>query len=477
MKISHLVIPAISPQVVVSMGNPWVRHCQRGNTQALHSADCDVLGRSGMEACLRMTHHDSAIAAAVFRCPRTLPRGRRFRRSVHRLYIAEMPLSFRAMLARGRCRRLGQPMISRILGSIVYSKSPNAERFAQALIEKCPISHSTWEKFLQQAKINNRRDILQFAHQQRRLLQRRRRPSPSKRPRYRWDHRVATLPSGEKVVIDRQVANYTRPEPDQKRHRLKDSVDDRDVDDRDVDRDVDRDRRPLGRHYRRHPWSWRRRRDGDQRYYRRHLRRSSFGRKHHRQEERCPVRDSLLAGRFRGPVMRIRPQRVKADPAILTRITPKQARRFGLLSNGCLALNEAHFRQPGLSSDVVGNLPLRCFQQIPPPAFAGLSPRMIAKIRWWPFVSRDQIRYVPAGDAIRAVPFDQLGRGRQRDREDREHPCWTITKDQLRSIRKSPRANAEYKRRCVRSAAPVSATTSTSVVLAGSFFVCAALFF
>lgn len=141
---------------------------------------------------------------------------------------------------------------------------------------------------------------------------------------------------------------------------------------------------------------------------------------------------------------------------ILAILHPRQARFFGLLSDACMGLTEAHFKQPNVSPRVVASLPLSCFVKIPPAAFAGLTASMVARIRWWPFVSRDQIRYITPGDPIRALPFDQLGPGRQKDREDRIHPCWTITRDQLRSIRQSSRAKREYNRRCVRSAAPTS---------------------
>lgn len=178
---------------------------------------------------------------------------------------------------------------------------------------------------------------------------------------------------------------------------------------------------------------------------------------------------SAMAGTFRGDPLYANPDMVAKNVNILAQLSPPQANRFGLLSEGCMALTEAHFRQPGVSSDVVGNLPLHCFQLIPPQAFAGLTAPMVARLQWWPFVTRDQVRYVQTGAVIRAVPFDQLGKGRQRDREDREHPCWTITHDQLRSIRKSSRAYREYKRRCVRSVAPRNAISIGVLATAGLF--------
>lgn len=490
MKRLILTVLATLP-LVRCFGNEWVRYCKRGNAQALRSADCDALGRGGMWSCLRMTQHDPAIAAAVVRCPRILPRGQRFCRTVHRLYVAEMPLAFRAMLAHGQCRRLGQRRIGRILGSIVYSTSPNAERFARALIEKCHIQPSTWRKFIQQAKINNRQDILLFARQVRRVQEQHkrhfRRDPRGGKPRTQKEQQIATLPSGEAIKIDKKVTSFDPSDPaahdtDQSRARA----------------------HSINRHHRHHRHGRHRPHhdaldDYDGPFSHHHARRRGHGRPHHKRyspghrhphthkkshrhrhrhrHHRPHPRDSLQVGKYRGKVTRIGPHKVKSDLTILARITPKQAHHFGLLSNGCLALNEAHFRQPGVSSDVVGNLPLHCFRQIPPPAFAGLSAQMVAKVRWWPFVTRDQIRKIRAGDAIRAVPFDQLGMGRQRDREDREHPCWTITRDQLRAIRKSPRANAEYKRRCIRSAAPPSVTVSCSMVLAMGLVTCAALFF
>jgi len=144
---------------------------------------------------------------------------------------------------------------------------------------------------------------------------------------------------------------------------------------------------------------------------------------------------------------------VQMDSTILAKLTPLTAPRFGLLTNACRGLTEAHFRQPGVSPTIIALLPLQCFVLIPGPAFSGLGTSMVARIRYWPFVTGQQVRFIREGAPIRALPFDQLGVGRQHSRHDRIHPCYWITKDQYKSIKRRKEAFVEYKKRCIRSSA------------------------
>lgn len=179
-----------------------------------------------------------------------------------------------------------------------------------------------------------------------------------------------------------------------------------------------------------------------------------------------------------GPVEFINEVQVRQDFTILTRISPNQAPRFGLLNTACRGLTEAHFRQPGVSADTVANLPVQCFRQIPPPAFAGMTAIMVAKTINWPYATPEQIKFVRTGDPIRAVPFDQLGLGRQYSRWDRFHPCHGVTREQRRSINRSLRARREFYRRCLHSGAAKSGrnagdwkTTVLPSILVGLFLV------
>jgi hypothetical protein len=183
-----------------------------------------------------------------------------------------------------------------------------------------------------------------------------------------------------------------------------------------------------------------------------------------------------ILGPYTGELLRITPEFVAAHPGILAQITPCQARKFGLLSCGCMGLTDAHFRAPGVSSRVVARLPLNCFQKIPAGAFAGLNACMVARVRWWPFVTREQISYVPVGDPIRALPFDMLGMGRQKSAEDKMHPCWSITRDQLASIRKSTSARREYYRRCVKSSATAVRAAAPLAIVCVALLVSSAVF-
>lgn len=199
---------------------------------------------------------------------------------------------------------------------------------------------------------------------------------------------------------------------------------------------------------------------------------SSLGSGQHSDDEKHITYGSetsgTTGGMYTGPLLHITAEEVRSNMNILSKLGPRQAHKFGLLSDGCLGLTEMHFKQPAVRTQTVALLPLSCFQKIPPKAFAGLNASMVAKIRWWPYVSRDQIKYVASGDTIRALPFDMLGMGRQKSADDKIHPCWNITKEQRESIRKDWKVRREYNRRCIKSAAsvPVAAASFASLLLA-----------
>lgn len=449
--------------------NRYVRYCRNGNRRSLAKADCDALGSKGMLECLGVTRHDAAIATVIRRCPLQLPHRPIFEQRVYRLYLANMPESFRAMLSRGRCEMMGQEMIRRLLLAFVYNKGSNVDKFAKTMTEHCLIGEEAWREFIRGARMHHQELLIYVSNNSR------------NQPNHTGYVQGASM----------HPLDANNPAPPPPASNLPPGAYDEGGSGRD------------GNHRHRHNIFNRLGRlihpgphsgttadaavptRGGMQTTNQHQERALPGGERlliDKQVSYAPgtpmagITGSAAMGTYRGDPMRCQPRQVATDPLILTRLTPAQARQFGLLSDGCMALNEMHFKQPGLASDTVGSLPLACFQKIPPPAFAGLNAQMTAKIHWWPFVSRDQIRFVPPGDPIRAVPFDQLGLGRQRDREDREHPCWTITPDQLRAIRKSSKALREYRRRCIRSAAPPTASSpSTLGALAVGLAVGAAL--
>lgn len=402
----------------MSFGNTWVRHCRAGHTRAIRNTDCDELGLRGMRSCL-MSTHDRTVAALIRRCPNHLPREEAFDEYARRLYQANLPRAFRAYISDRRCANLSSSTLRQLLDSFVNN---NAVPFVRAVMQHCVVGEDVWRRFAQQAQMQGRNELLVTL-----------RAGPGSGSgsgglgkvgsdqgkswgmSYSIKRDVHTLPSGEKFVVAKQ--------------------------------ETSRDPGQLGQS----------------------SQPGQFGQPGQPGQPGLPptpeatgtnagIQASSTA--VVGQYMQATSQQVASNVAILSQLTRDTAKTFGLLSDGCNGLTEGHFKQPSVSPSVIKQLPLHCFLRIPPPAFAGLSPAMISAIPWWPFVTRDQVRYISTGSAIRALPFDQLGKGRQKDSEDREHPCWTITRDQLRSIRKSRSVLREYNRRCIRSGAPASVILS-----------------
>ena len=359
-------------------------------------ADCDELGTVGMRKCLSVPRHDRTIAAAIRRCPNKLPQVR-FGSYAYKLFVSGLPRAFRAYIAGGRCSRLSEEMRNRLMCSFVDN---NSVPFVRAMIRHCALDPGAWNNFIRRAELQGKNELLAVMRSGQRQQQNP--PVPYQGGQGSAGYYKGTRPqSGPQLGSVLGSAAPTR--------------------------DMSSQQTPMGTLI------------TDQQPYQ---------------------QASPMAGTYSGDPLYARPEDVSRNINVLAQLSPQQAGHFGLLSEGCMALTEAHLRQPGVSAEVVGSLPLECFRRIPPQAFSGLTAPMAARITWWSFVTRDQIRYVPTGEVIRAVPFDQLGRGRQRDREDREHPCWTITRDQLRSIKKSSQAYREYKRRCIRSAAAGNAASA-----------------
>lgn len=376
----HAVMPWSTPP-------KWVSYCQNGNTSGMRQVDCDELGIEGMSKCLQVPDHDHTLSVAIGKCPKLLPLEgtTNFDDTAYRLYVNNLPLSFKAYISQERCSKLGAEIQQKLMEAFVNN---NSVGFVESILKECPLmSNDLWTGFVQQAQMQGRSDLLQLA--------------PS-----RYRNRVGMQ------------------SPDSPPKNVTDSNTD-----------------PLAYN----PFTW-----------------------NDPSKMNIPIEIDPLT------LMKISPQVIMGNMRLLTRLNSTQASAFGMISNGCMGLTEAHFSQPGLSVSVVSSLPLNCFKKIPPRAFSGLSSEMIAAIPWWSFVSRDQIRYINTGDAIRALPFDQLGQGRQKGQDDHMHPCWCITRDQLRSIKKDSTANKNYNYRCVKSSAPPSLkgfTMMTIIIFSVSVFI------
>lgn len=408
-------------------GNKVVNMCRKGKTSEIRGASCDELGKKGMLRCLAVPNHDHTLAAIIRRCPSLLPSGTELEDALKRLYVNKLPLAFHALLAQGRCARISPDKLQELLTDIANNDSLD---MARGLMFECVPPESMMKQFRRQLQALGRAQLWEVINNTPQSAEAMAAFGRAGNGSGAYGQGGAPSATGVPPVTPVQVqsgANIKLGSAKEAPSQAKQSMS---------------------------PFSAT---AGGAGFFN-----PSFG-------MRGSVTPTLKP--YRGDPLKATLEEVQGNINILAQLNPIQARRFGLLCDACMGLTEAHFKQPGVSSLVVANLPLSCFTKIPPQAFAGLNARMVSKIRWWPFVSRYQIKYLPAGDVIRALPFDQLGPGRQRDKEDRIHPCWTITHDQLRSIRKSSHVKREYDRRCVRSAAP---TLNTSLTLMGASF-CAAM--
>lgn len=143
---------------------------------------------------------------------------------------------------------------------------------------------------------------------------------------------------------------------------------------------------------------------------------------------------------------------VRDNVDILARITTKQASELGHCNNACLGFTKAHFEAPGVVPEVVANLSIHCFRRIPAEAFAGLNKQTVGIITAWPFARRAQIHNI-SPKAIVALPFDQLGVGKQTKANEKKHACFGVTAEQLKAIKKNSKAAKLYKSRCHRNTA------------------------
>lgn len=153
---------------------------------------------------------------------------------------------------------------------------------------------------------------------------------------------------------------------------------------------------------------------------------------------------------------------------LLAAITQEQAATLGQCNNACLAITAEHFAHPAVKPNVVASLSVRCFRNVPPAAFAGLTKDQVKTMTVWPFVRRSQLRAIKPAVVV-AVPFDQLGVGKQQKKNADRHACYGITKDQLKAIKKDKKAHKLYKTRCIKNAARAQAPsgfTSLAVALA-----------
>ncbi len=410
--------------------NSWVDVCMRGRLHKMKSVNCEQLGSPGLLHCLMNSDHDRTMARAITMCPHKLPvEGARFGELAARLYQRGYKRAFRKLISDNRCAHIPPAAVGELLSKFVGDQ--HSVPYVRAMVRHCVLGNAAWTDFMNKAQAHGRGELVVVVQETRPL------PTAAKvdaRPVAAQVVPAAAVNAAPPAAPISPVSGASDPYPAgpfngafagsaPSAETLKLSTAREEYDAAQKRMAIMRAANITGK---------------------------------------APSAQPAVVGPYTGELLRITPEYVAANPQILAQITPCQARKFGLLSCGCMGLTDAHFRAPGVSSRVVARLPLNCFQKIPPAAFGGMNACMVARIRWWPYVTREQVSYVPVGDPIRALPFDMLGMGRQKSKEDKMHPCWAITRDQLASIRKSKTARREYHRRCIKSAA--GAARALSVV-------------
>ncbi len=426
--------------------NKWVHVVRVGDVKAAHNVDCEVLGTTGMKQSLAIDKQDETLSVVIKQCQRILPSGREFDKYAYDLYISNLPLSFNAFISNGKCSQISREMMQHLLAAMVDNNSVD---FVRSIVHQCVVNEEDWQAFIHRAEIMRRTEILLIVRDQGGFV-----------GKNSGGFGTATWPSTPTTQVAAGYQGSVSTGFNQA--------------------DLQQPVQPANRSY----YMSSQPATQFQSYPQQQTQSQQQPSRQQQQQPQFPVQSwttqqpsaavqpgenyqklaqpttpnqvlnstpGVSAGVYHGHLIKICPEVVSGNLLILAQITPVQAARFGLLGEGCVGFTATHFQQPGVSPSTVGNLPLRCFQNIPPEAFAGLTAQMIERIKWWAFITRDQIKYIQAGDPIRAVPFDQLGLGRQKSPDDKIHPCWNITRAQIQALKKDSTIYKEYSKRCMHS--------------------------
>ena len=142
------------------------------------------------------------------------------------------------------------------------------------------------------------------------------------------------------------------------------------------------------------------------------------------------------------------------DKNLLSSMTPAEMERFGAVGNVCEGVTSDHFKSKDLRASSLSLINANCFRHIKPEAFSGLSGEQVAALRPWDVATPEQVSKIGIS-AIPSLPFDKLGRYKQRSGSDAFHPCHGITEMQRVSLRLHGDAWTAYNDRCKK---PVSSS-------------------
>jgi hypothetical protein len=148
----------------------------------------------------------------------------------------------------------------------------------------------------------------------------------------------------------------------------------------------------------------------------------------------------------------------------LSALTGRDMAMFGKIGRACSYLRPEHLTHPLFNPELMSEMNENCFRNLRPRIFWYLTSDMIKRFRWWRSATPSQIRMIPLGKPIQAVPFFLLGPHVYVNKLDRYHPCKGITKTQRISIQMEPRTAKAFYERC-RASNATAIKASASIIL------------
>lgn len=150
----------------------------------------------------------------------------------------------------------------------------------------------------------------------------------------------------------------------------------------------------------------------------------------------------------------------------LSLMTGRDMAMFGKIGRTCSSLRPEHLTHPMFNAELLNQMNENCFKHLKPRIFWYMSSDTIKRFRWWRSATPAQIRMIPMGKPIQAVPFFLLGQHAYVNKLDRYHPCAGITKSQRISIQMEPKTARAFYERCKASNAMAVKASATMIISA-----------
>lgn len=157
--------------------------------------------------------------------------------------------------------------------------------------------------------------------------------------------------------------------------------------------------------------------------------------------------------------------RLSKDGALST-MNGRDMAMFGMIGRVCSYLRPEHITHPLFNPELLNQMNENCFRYLKPRLFWYMTSDMVKRFRWWRSATPAQIRWVPLGKPIQAVPFYLLGQHPYINKLDRYHPCAGITKTQRISVQMEPKTARAFYERCRASSATAIKASVTILISA-----------